>query len=84
MIISRAKTSYAQKEKKKKKKKYFFNDSVLVILIPNDPQPTPTSIFGESDGFGDHSSTTLMVHFPCTSQPLTSTPIHKILWFCSI
>ena len=45
MIISRAKTSYAQKEKKKKKKKYFFNDSVLVILIPNDPQPTPTSIF---------------------------------------
>ena len=45
MIISRAKTSYAQKEKKKK---YFFNDSVLVILIPNDPQPTPTSIFGES------------------------------------
>lgn len=48
MIISRAKTSYAQKEKKKKKKKYFFNDSVLVILIPNDPQPTPTSIFGES------------------------------------
>lgn len=70
--------------KRKKKKKYFFNGSVLVILIPNEPQPTPTSIFRESDGFGDPSSTTLTVHFLCTSQPLISTPIHKILWFCSL